>query len=155
MRPSLALGEKCLSWSNNVRASYENMDSKRRAFSGPPGRQIVSESCRMPLTVARSQRLTGEAAAGGRYSVFFRMQSHYLIGILFWYVGLPFSYSSTDVHTVASLLKLYIRELPEPIIPFSKYTQFLSCAQLLTKDKEMVILCLLQTLIFFKLLSLQ
>lgn len=45
--------------------------------------------------------------------------------------------STTDVHTVASLLKLYIRELPEPVIPFAKYTQFLSCAQLLTKDKEM------------------
>ncbi|XP_037637346.1 rho GTPase-activating protein 22 isoform X2 [Sebastes umbrosus] len=45
--------------------------------------------------------------------------------------------STTDVHTVASLLKLYIRELPEPIIPFSKYTQFLSCAPFLTKDKAM------------------
>lgn len=51
----------------------------------------------------------------------------------------PLSYSATDVHTVASLLKLYIRELPEPIIPFSKYTQFLSCAQLLAKDKATVI----------------
>ncbi|XP_076020665.1 rho GTPase-activating protein 22 isoform X2 [Genypterus blacodes] len=45
--------------------------------------------------------------------------------------------STTDVHTVASLLKLYIRELPEPIVPFDKYPQFLSCAHLLTKDKEM------------------
>ncbi|KAM4730416.1 rho GTPase-activating protein 22 isoform 2-T2 [Anableps anableps] len=53
---------------------------------------------------------------------------------------IPVFDSSTDVHTVASLLKLYIRELPEPIIPFSKYTQFLSCAQLLTKDKEMAII---------------
>lgn len=50
------------------------------------------------------------------------------------------SCSSTDVHTVASLLKLYIRELPEPIVPFSKYTQFLSCAQILPKDTEMVTL---------------
>ncbi|XP_072293192.1 rho GTPase-activating protein 22 [Eucyclogobius newberryi] len=47
--------------------------------------------------------------------------------------------STTDVHTVASLLKLFIRELPEPVIPFAKYTQFLSCAQLLTKDREMAI----------------
>lgn len=47
----------------------------------------------------------------------------------------PFSPSTTDVHTVASLLKLYLRELPEPVIPFARYEDFLSCAQLLTKDE--------------------
>ncbi|XP_073097338.1 rho GTPase-activating protein 22 isoform X2 [Manis javanica] len=47
----------------------------------------------------------------------------------------PLFDSSTDVHTVASLLKLYLRELPEPVIPFARYEDFLSCAQLLTKDE--------------------
>lgn len=28
---------------------------------------------------------------------------------------------SEDVHTVASLMKLYIRELPEPVIPHSLF----------------------------------
>lgn len=46
--------------------------------------------------------------------------------------------SNTDVHTVASLLKLYLRELPEPVVPFHKYEEFLSCAKLLSKDDEMV-----------------
>lgn len=46
--------------------------------------------------------------------------------------------SNTDVHTVASLLKLYLRELPEPVIPFCKYEDFLSCAQHLAKDEEEV-----------------
>ncbi|XP_076025771.1 rho GTPase-activating protein 22 isoform X1 [Genypterus blacodes] len=48
----------------------------------------------------------------------------------------PLFDSNTEVHTVASLLKLYLRELPEPVIPFSKYEDFLNCAQLLAKDEE-------------------
>ncbi|KAM9306451.1 rho GTPase-activating protein 24 isoform 2-T3 [Pholidichthys leucotaenia] len=43
---------------------------------------------------------------------------------------------NTDVHTVASLLKLYLRELPEPVVPFQKYDEFLACAKLLSKDDE-------------------
>ncbi|KAF6733304.1 Rho GTPase-activating protein 24 [Oryzias melastigma] len=44
---------------------------------------------------------------------------------------------NTDVHTVASLLKLYLRELPEPVIPFYKYEEFLACSKLIGKDDEM------------------
>ncbi|KAM8827709.1 rho GTPase-activating protein 24 isoform 2-T2 [Spinachia spinachia] len=44
---------------------------------------------------------------------------------------------NTDVHTVASLLKLYLRELPEPVVPFHKYDDFLACTKLLGKDDEM------------------
>ena len=35
-----------------------------------------------------------------------------------------------DVHTVASLLKLYLKELPEPVVPFvlySSYTEAVKC----------------------------
>ncbi|XP_047236113.1 rho GTPase-activating protein 25 [Girardinichthys multiradiatus] len=39
--------------------------------------------------------------------------------------------SETDVHTVASLLKLYLRELPEPVVPWSQYHDFLDCTHLL------------------------
>ncbi|XP_040006943.1 rho GTPase-activating protein 22-like [Xiphias gladius] len=43
--------------------------------------------------------------------------------------------SSTDVHTVASLLKLYLRQLPEPLVPYSRYQDFLLCGQKLTSDR--------------------
>ncbi|KAK3539202.1 hypothetical protein QTP86_029592, partial [Hemibagrus guttatus] len=33
--------------------------------------------------------------------------------------------NDTDVHTVASLLKLYLRELPEPVVPWTQYQDFL------------------------------
>lgn len=58
-----------------------------------------------------------------------------LPGILGLTYGPSSTPSTTDVHTVASLLKLYLRELPEPVIPFARYEDFLSCAQLLTKDE--------------------
>ncbi|KAL4659813.1 rho GTPase-activating protein 24-like [Arapaima gigas] len=44
--------------------------------------------------------------------------------------------SSTDVHTVASLLKLYLRELPEPVVPFSRYQDFLQCGKTLSTDRK-------------------
>ncbi|KAM4547344.1 rho GTPase-activating protein 24-like [Fundulus diaphanus] len=44
--------------------------------------------------------------------------------------------SSTDVHTVASLLKLYLRQLPEPLVPYSHYQDFLLCGQKLLNDRS-------------------
>ncbi|XP_078095718.1 rho GTPase-activating protein 25 isoform X2 [Mustelus asterias] len=42
----------------------------------------------------------------------------------------------TDVHTVASLFKLYLRELPEPVIPWSQYDDFLACSQLMNSNEQ-------------------
>lgn len=61
--------------------------------------------------------------------------------------------SNTDVHTVASLLKLYLRELPEPVIPFCKYEEFLACTKLFSKDQDAVsyfIRCFLFVCLFYK-----
>ncbi|XP_062307959.1 rho GTPase-activating protein 25 isoform X1 [Osmerus eperlanus] len=37
--------------------------------------------------------------------------------------------SDTDVHTVASLFKLYLRELPEPVVPWTQYQDFLDSSR--------------------------
>ncbi|KFP19721.1 Rho GTPase-activating protein 25, partial [Egretta garzetta] len=42
----------------------------------------------------------------------------------------------TDVHTVASLFKLYLRELPEPVVPWMQYEDFLLCGQALDADER-------------------
>ncbi|XP_023659151.2 rho GTPase-activating protein 25 [Paramormyrops kingsleyae] len=42
--------------------------------------------------------------------------------------------SDTDVHTVASLLKLYLRELPEPVVPCGQYQSFLDCTHQLNPN---------------------
>ncbi|KAM4620356.1 rho GTPase-activating protein 24-like [Polymixia lowei] len=44
--------------------------------------------------------------------------------------------SSTDVHTVASLLKLYLRQLPEPLVPYGRYQDFLFCGKKLASDRS-------------------
>ena len=40
-----------------------------------------------------------------------------------------------DVHSVASLLKCYLRELPEPLIPFAAYE---SVMRIITREKEVI-----------------
>lgn len=44
---------------------------------------------------------------------------------------IPTPCSDTDVHTVGSLLKLYLRELPEPVVPWSQYQDFLDSTLML------------------------
>ncbi|NWH83492.1 RHG25 protein, partial [Aegithalos caudatus] len=47
----------------------------------------------------------------------------------------PSFHRDTDVHTVASLFKLYLRELPEPVVPWLQYEDFLLCGQALEADE--------------------
>lgn len=60
-----------------------------------------------------------------------------------------FACSNTDVHTVASLLKLYLRQLPEPLVPYSCYQDFLLCGQELLTDRSLVSVLPLLTYVQF------
>ncbi len=81
------------------------------------------------------------------YAVFmhFMLLTFHSLRHLYMSILSIFLCSNTDVHTVASLLKLYLRELPEPVIPFCKYEEFLACTKLLSKDQDAVS-CLLLTI---------
>lgn len=101
----------------------------KKACSGCQAKPTLLRSFRRPLTVEINLSLTGtckQRHVGNKLSP--TVGANSLIAI----------YSNTDVHTVASLLKLYLRELPEPVVPFCKYEDFLTCAQLLAKDEEEV-----------------
>lgn len=43
---------------------------------------------------------------------------------------------------MASLLKLYLRDLPEPVVPWSQYEGFLLCGQLMNADEAKVCISL-------------
>lgn len=54
------------------------------------------------------------------------------------------------MHTVASLLKLYLRDLPEPVVPWSQYEGFLLCGQLMNADEAKVGILLESVVLFWK-----
>lgn len=139
MRRSLVLGwPPC--WSSSAWTSSGRGVWMRRGSFGCRDRPTWSRSCRSPSTAATSLCLTGS-----KQEIMSPLGEFNEKILNFYYVLL--CCSNTDVHTVASLLKLYLRELPEPVIPFAKYEDFLTCAQLLAKDEEEVrALCLLQCL---------
>lgn len=78
----------------------------------------------------------GERPSFDRYSHCLFCLYSFLIMLKHWLHS--FVCSSTDVHTVASLLKLYLRQLPEPLVPYSRYQDFLLCAQTLQRDHTLV-----------------
>ncbi|KAK4057577.1 rho GTPase-activating protein [Microbotryomycetes sp. JL221] len=45
-------------------------------------------------------------------------------------------FATTDVHNVTGLLKLYLRELPEPVIPFELYSEFISSNSIQDYDER-------------------
>lgn len=39
---------------------------------------------------------------------------------------------------MASLLRLYLRQLPEPLVPYGRYQEFLLCGQKLLSERAQV-----------------
>ncbi|XP_037125928.1 rho GTPase-activating protein 24-like [Syngnathus acus] len=93
--------------------------------------------CSVPLVVeqcvafirARGLREVGLFRQPGRASSVRELQEAFDAG------ERPSFDSNTDVHTVASLLKLYLRQLPEPLVPFGHYRDFLLSGQKLSSDR--------------------
>lgn len=51
-------------------------------------------------------------------------------------VSTPFPNEYQDVHVIASALKSYLRDLPEPLLTFNLYDQFISASQRPTEEQR-------------------
>ena len=47
----------------------------------------------------------------------------------------PIAHEYQDVHVIASVLKAYLRSLPEPLLTYRFYSEFMSIAQI-TNDQQ-------------------
>lgn len=142
-------------WWSSVWTSSGSGVFWRWGCSASQARPRWSKSCRTPSMLGRSPPLTGKSSPvntnrnitveneirpnvqlylyvplcvppyGGRDVLYFKCVC----------ISHP---SSTDVHTVASLLKLYLRELPEPLVPFSRYQDFLLCGKNISSERKQV-----------------
>lgn len=45
-----------------------------------------------------------------------------------------------DIHTIASLIKKYLKELPDPLIPSSMYKKFVECSRLTDQEARLTTL---------------
>lgn len=68
--------------------------------------------------------------AGHTISLFYLLlQVYNLILIIFLYLGDDVNYAECqDPHLVATLLKTYLRELPDPLMTFALYPRFVEAA---------------------------
>lgn len=51
-----------------------------------------------------------------------------------------------NVHNITGLLKLYFREMPEPLIPFNRYQDFIAAATIEEEKRKDVLRVLVQSL---------
>ncbi|KAI9092695.1 Rho GTPase activation protein [Phlyctochytrium arcticum] len=100
----------------------------------PPGdnipvvvRMCVKEVDERGLTSQGIYRLSGNASTVQKIRVQFNQQEH-----------VNLSDESLDINAVASVLKLYFRELQDPLIPFAFYNNFIAAAKVEDYDTRLI-----------------
>lgn len=51
-------------------------------------------------------------------------------------ITIPYPNEYQDVHVIASALKSYLRDLPEPLLTFNLYDQFIAASQRPTEEQR-------------------